>query len=194
MQKNIEVMSWAEAIASGRVTQEELVSFKLTNFATLGWGGRTISKWRGTADASIPLDDQLPVACVSFVDGELAGMSFVIVNDLDNYPMSGSIPETFIGDTLVADAANPWFAGHFVNDKFRLIGVARAQEAWTVDASKKLYAAGLWPYKDPRLWLFTEREPMDFLPEMYERSGWTTHRTFIYDGLMRWAMFLDVSK
>lgn len=190
----IEIMSWSEAIVHGRTTQEELISFKLSNFRALGWGGTTVSKWHGTADASIPLDDRLPLACVSFVDGVLAGMSFVITNDLPNYPMNTPIAETFVGDTPVTDAANPWFAGHFVNEKFSRLGVSRLQEAWVIEQSRNLYAEGRWPSSDSRLWLFTEREPIAFLPEMYERLGWKLHRTFLYKGVMRWVMYKDVSE
>lgn len=188
-----EILTWNDAIKAGKSTQAELIALKLENFANLGWGGTNVNKWRGTASPNIGLDDQLPVGVVSYVDGQLAGMSFIIADDLPNYPLDGHIPETFTGEVPVENAANPWFAGHFVDPNFRRLGVARLQEAKVVEMAKELYNSGKWFSTDSRIWLFTEREPMDFLPEMYERSGWVTHRTFVYDGLMRWVMFIDLA-
>lgn len=116
----------------------------------------------------------------------------MINDDLRYYPVDGDIEGEFIQpERPSGEFANPWFAGELIEEKHRGNGIGRKQEQWIIAQAKKLADTGLWPYPRRRLWLFTEREPLDFLPEMYERWGWIVHRQIFFDGQMRWVMYKE---
>ncbi len=199
------VQGWAAFADGDRAKQQALIDWKLTEFKKVGWGGATVSKWGGTATVDIPLSDtQIPLGCVSTVDGNISGVAFIINDDLNNYPVDGVVPDEFVGEEKVSgEVANPWFAGELVVEHLRgsarkpgetdeqRLGLGRKQEQWIIAQAKGMADAGIWPYAQRRIWLFTEREPLAFLPEMYMGWGWQLHRTFKYDGLQRWVLFKD---
>jgi hypothetical protein len=189
----VNVQGWVAFADGDRAKLSALIDWKLSEFKKVGWGGSKVSKWGGTASVDVPLsDNQVPVGCVSTVDGNISGVSFIIDNDLKNYPVDGVIPDEFVGEeTVSGEVANPWFAGHLVHEDQRRLGLSRKQEQWVIAQAKKMADAGEWPYAQRRIWLFTEREPLAFLPEMYMGWGWKLHRTFKYDGLQRWVLFKD---
>lgn len=190
---NVNVSGWASFAQGLPCRQASLIRWKLQQFKGVGWGGSSVDKWGGTASLSVPLnDEQIPFGCVSVVDGNIGGVAFVIDNDLKNYPVDGDIEGEFFESEIAAgEVANPWFAGELVEESLRSQGIGRQQEQFLIEQCRKLADAGKWSYLRRRLWLFTEREPLSFLPEMYERWGWKLHRTFFYDGLQRWVMYYD---
>jgi GNAT superfamily N-acetyltransferase len=187
------VLGWAQFAQGLMCRQASLIRWKLLQFKKVGWGGSDVAKWGGTASISVPLnDEQVPFGCVSVVNGDIAGVAFVIDNDLKNYPVDGEIDGEFIEpEVATGEIANPWFAGELVEEQLRGQGIGKQQEQFVIEQARKLADAGKWSYPRRRLWLFTEREPLHFLPEMYERWGWKLHRTFFYDGLQRWVMYYD---
>lgn len=201
----VTVQGWAAFADGDRAKHSALIAWKLSEFQKVGWGGSSIAKWGGTASVDAPLsDNQIPLGCVSIVDGNIGGVAFIIDDDLKNYPVDGVIPDEFVEqDSASGEVANPWFAGELVVEHLRgsarkpgetdeqRLGLGRKQEQWVIAQATKMADAGEWPYAQRRIWLFTEREPLAFLPEMYMGWGWKLHRTFKYDGLQRWVLFKD---
>ncbi len=201
----IQVQGWSAFAEGDREKHAALIDWKLGEFKKVGWGGVNVAKWGGTASVDVPLsDEQIPFGCVSTVDGHISGVAFIIENDLKNYPVEGVLPDEFVEqNTATGEVANPWFAGELVVEHLRgkarlpgetdeqRLGLGRKQEQWIIAQAAKLADAGQWPYAQRRIWLFTEREPLDFLPEMYIGWGWKLHRSFYYDGLQRWVLYKD---
>jgi hypothetical protein len=200
------VQGWSAFANGDRAKHQALIDWKLSEFKKVGWGGTKVAKWGGTASADISLSDmQIPLGCVATVDGNIGGVAFLINDDLKNYPVGGVIPDVFVGEeTVSGEVANPWFAGFLVAEHLRggerkpgeadeeRLGLGSQQEQWIVEQARKMVNAGEWPYAQHRIWLFTEREPLPYLPEMYMAWGWRLHRTFMYEGLQRWVLYLDL--
>ena len=205
MSKEVITQSWLDYTQGDSERHRELVGWKLSRFARVGWSGLNPIKWGGTATLNLPLsDERTPIGGVALVDGQIGGMAFLIENDLPNYPVDGPLPEPFTGkDPISSDAANPWLAGLLVDEDLRRspkefdpsaegrLRLGRQLEQWIIAKAKSLADSGQWPYPQRRLWLFTEREPYAFLPEMYARWGWQQHRSFDYKDLRRWVMYKD---
>ncbi len=188
-------IGWAEFVKrepDPTMSHKKLIAWKLERFKEVDWGGASF-KWGATGNAELPLDDgRVPLGCVSLVGDELAGVAFIIDDDLANYPVHGGITEPFVADQQVfGECANPWFAGHLVDERYRRSGLGRQQEKWLIGHAALCADLGRWPYPRRRLWSFTERQPLAWLPEMYQRSGWQVHRTFQYQGLQRWVLYFD---
>lgn len=190
---NIQIMGWAEFTQGNLAAQIRLINWKVNRYKLVGWYGVSERRYGGGANPNIPLNDwRLPIGCLAIVDGTPAGCAFLGHKDFCNYPVEGQLKEPFTDLVPVnGEIADPWLVGLYVDQPYRKLGIARRIESWLIQQAVLMAERGLWSYSRRRLWLSTERKQLTFLPEMYERWGWTVHRNFMHYDMHRWVMYKD---